>query len=158
MLNIVFTQLNGFKYCYRTLIIQFNIDHLSAYVVIVMCREERDRGLVRLTDILRALHLASLTGALILSWFSDRKITLLHPGWRVNSLAAFQMTDCLTLRARNIYLFSVRQHIFLLAQFMGFISAVPCLPKRHRCNILFWNPQLTCCQRSVRISMMLKEK
>ena len=31
IIAIVYTQLNGFKYCYLTLIILFNIDHLFAY-------------------------------------------------------------------------------------------------------------------------------
>ena len=79
-------------------------------------------------------------------WYRPRRSPA-HLRADVYSLTALRMTDRLIENLLH-YIFSGRPHIYLLAQFM-----IPfhCLlfNLRHRNNILFWNPQLTCCQISI---------
>ena len=68
------------------------------------------------------------------------------PGWRVYLLTTLRLTDRLT-EILLLYIFWMSRH-FPSGSIHVIRFRCPLFTLRHRCNILFLNPQLTCCQRS----------
>ena len=104
------------------------------------------------TDLYRALLLlTSLMGALIQSGSQPGSHLSLPLGWHVYSLAAFRMTDCLTLWAQKtstLYIFCTSTH-FSSRSIHVIYFYCPLFTLRHSCNILFTKSTITNGQRSI---------
>ena len=125
---------------------------LYSGAAIVVCMEGSDGIQLRVTP-RRGRHIHSPTFSSLCDGSSDTKAVLSQgatwpPIWAVVS-TLWLLSKWLTAWLSCHYKFSGRLHIFPSGSIHVIHFRCLLFTPWHRCSTLFWNPHLTCCQRSI---------